>query len=621
MQKLVIFLFLFIYPHIILAQPAFPSLYKVTLQFFEKYSDEVERPKELHFAKKKDGWHMQLIDKSITDKVLYDQLFWSVAGKKYESLKWPAAENPQYADNKAWNFIKAMGMFEAYGYERCLYFGYQGWDTDMINDFETGNRKNDTLLEGLARAHSTYATRTLANRSESKDAKSDTLQSPSDEQVKQTVLHFGKAIQAYRQLAKRNPDYETVSGRAGFKLFIESFNAYVQLLIRNHEKDALLFLDSCSLPHDDSTAACNVLNSVKPNGILFTFGDYDTYPLWYLQMKHVRSDIAVVNISMLASIPYVHFLETGKVVAFSTPFKEYAKENFLFGIFQPLKDTALYNQTLHDLVTAYQNNVLTINNRTVRAYPVKSVYIQAKRKLFGYTEDDTTFTDTIAFKLRSYLPMSELLMMDIIQENFNGRPFYFALQHPDYFSGYLQIKGITYQMVPEKSVSQLIINQRTVQQLETYVKDYYIPPFNAYKNYLVEYSFYLEHHLAIYLTLINYYLEEKDVTKVNYLVKQCFLPFGNKLPYVYHIIPMVSALYKSNHLELADQLAKVYIETTLAENANNSIIRIQNNFLSLGNLEELEKVMHTYNRDTREIMKVIAKFRAHEDALDPNRRR
>jgi len=84
---------------------------------------------------------------------------------------------------------------------------------------------------------------------------------------------------------------------------------------------------------------------------------------------------------------------------------------------------------------------------------------------------------------------------------------------------------------------------------------------------------------------------------------------------------MVSALYKSNHLELADQLAKVYIETTLAENANNSIIRIQNNFLSLGNLEELEKVMHTYNRDTREIMKVIAKFRAHEDARDPNRRR
>ena len=74
--------------------------------------------------------------------------------------------------------------------------------------------------------------------------------------------------------------------------------------------------------------AANILDSLKPNAILFTWGDSGAFPLWYMQIvEHRRPDVTLIHVPHLSAPWYVALLPPELFIS-PEPFQKYAGDMF-----------------------------------------------------------------------------------------------------------------------------------------------------------------------------------------------------------------------------------------------------------------------------------------------------
>lgn len=203
--------------------------------------------------------------------------------------------------------------------------------------------------------------------------------------------------------------------------------------------------------------ARNYLESCAPNSIVFTFGDNDTYPLWYAQeVEGVRPDIRIINTSLLGIDWYINQLrykvnESAPIDVIWTPEQiEGHKREYL------RYQAAGQADKFYDLYDVMKNVLGQGDN--VSSFPVKKFTVPVDtaylRKSGGVTPADTLYPQMV-FEIpehRNDLTRSDLVIFNIIAATQWKRPIYFTSPIGELgFGQYLRKEGLAYRLVPVKN--------------------------------------------------------------------------------------------------------------------------------------------------------------------------
>ncbi|MBN8820905.1 MULTISPECIES: DUF2723 domain-containing protein [unclassified Spirosoma] len=213
--------------------------------------------------------------------------------------------------------------------------------------------------------------------------------------------------------------------------------------------------------------AKNMLNSCAYNGILFTEGDNDTFPLWYVQeVEGFRRDVRVCNLSLLGTEWYIQQMKRktyeSDAVPMSLEFDQFSKGKNDFVPFYEIAgvkngiDLKQYINLVKANSPAIQvplttGEMTTILPSSVLFLPIdKQGVDQAK---FVPTSLRPLLKDTMQWTIgEKDLFKPELIMLDMIATNNWKRPIYFsstlATEHYLNLKSYMQLEGYAYRLMP-----------------------------------------------------------------------------------------------------------------------------------------------------------------------------
>jgi len=229
--------------------------------------------------------------------------------------------------------------------------------------------------------------------------------------------------------------------------------------------------------------ARNYLESCAPNAILFTYGDNDTYPLWYVQeVEGVRPDVRVVNLSLLSADWYVRQMKDkvneAEPLPITIPDEKYVKGVRDVIYFQDAKipGSVELKNIVALMLSDNPNDKRQIQGEEPENFlPTKNLQLTIdKEAVIRHNVVPEAWRDSIVSAMQwtynnNYVTRAELAIMDILVNNNWERPIYFATTVPSSnFMGldkYLVSEGFALRLMPVQmtdNTSQGLVNAEAI---------------------------------------------------------------------------------------------------------------------------------------------------------------
>lgn len=216
--------------------------------------------------------------------------------------------------------------------------------------------------------------------------------------------------------------------------------------------------------------ASNFLESCDENAIIFTYGDNDTYPLWYAQeVEGIRTDVRVVNLSLIAVDWYINGLRRkineSPAIKLTIPEEAYRgnKRNALYVLDQAAQDREMALDKALEFISVDRN--MNVQGQKIQSYlPATKLYIpvnksRALKSGWVGPEDADQIVDRIPIQFSgNYMTKDKLAVLDIIMSNIYDRPVYFSVTCQQSklqgLEDYMQLEGMGMKIIPVRTPSQ-----------------------------------------------------------------------------------------------------------------------------------------------------------------------
>lgn len=322
------------------------------------------------------------------------------------------------------------------------------------------------------------------------------------------------------------------------------------------------------------------LDSCAPNAILFTNGDNDTFPLWYVQeVEGHRTDVRVINLSLLNTDWYIEQMDRKAYDSERAPFSldpidyKQGTRDYLPVVNMNKKDVFVDIKKVINFISDDANRRVFGADKLMNYFPTNKFSLKVdKQKVLaaGIVPDakKNQVVNEINWSIKkNYILKKDMMIMDILA-NFNWeRPVYFAITTGNAayigLEKYFQLEGLAYRLVPFEGNS---FDGQTG----------YVNTDIMYENLMTKFEYgnmddpsvYMdENNRRMCMNLRNNFarlaealFREGKKDKAVEVLDRCIATMPNEnIPYNFFILPAVESYYKMGEYDKANEIVKILL--------------------------------------------------------------